>query len=334
MSLKSFRAGVAAISIFKPNGTLIDSASSVGFTATAKTPDTSATFNGVQKALVAGVQYQVIWAFVGQDLVNNGYTVTQSSSAAAAVTPTTGQGIAINIPAANLPNTAANTPAIAIFLKAGNGNYFLTEFAYLDVSSGLDFNHDIISRPLQAAPGPFTASQLTTGASTSILGSRRAGGWTKSTLAPTTGGVTVDRQVSTITFSPDNAADFDVATTRTAQISFGLLSNDILDVVLGNAGTYVAYTVNGVQYQEGQMSLNTAAALVTGCNPMTLLMPPDGQGYQEIRLYLGQLLQNQTANTEAWTKTAPTPIQFVYSAVANDTLLDNLSTEIQYKVLV
>lgn len=332
--LKSFRVGVPGVSIFKPNGTVIDSASSVGYTAVAKTPDTPATYNSVKKPLVAGVQYQVIWAFVGQDLVNNGYTVTQSSSAAAAVTPTAGQGIAINIPAANLPNTASNTPAIAVFLKAGNGNYSLADFAYLDVSSGLDFNHTLVTRPLQSAPGPFTASQLTSGASTSILGSRRAGGWTKSTLAPTTGGVTVDRQVSTVTLSPDNSADFDVATTRTAQISFALLSNDILDVVQGNAGSYVAYTVNGVQFQEGQMSINTAAALITGCNPITLLMPPDGLGYQEVRLYLGQLLQNQSANTENWTKNNQTPINYVYSAVANDTLTDSMDTEIQFKVLV
>lgn len=332
MPSQSFRIGPAQVSIYTPTGTLIPPASSVGFTAALKAP-TTIYLNSPKKALSLGTPYQVIWAFVGNDVVNGGYTVTVASSAAPAVTPILSTpAIYVNIPAANLPAGAVNTPAVAIFLKAGNGSYTLAEFAYLDVNSGLDFNHTITEAPLFSNPGPFSAALLTSDTADSTLGSRLPGGWSKSVLTPTTGGVTVTRQVTQVTVSPDNTADFQVVTTRTAQISFQLLSNDIQNIVQGNSGSFVQYTsTQGKTIQEAQMSLNTAAALITGNNPMALLMPPDAQGLQEVRLYLGQLLQNQSQNEERWVKDGTTPVSFQYNAVSVDRLTNSMNTEIQYK---
>ena len=330
MPKTSFRVGVSTVSISQPTGTLIGSASSVGFTAAATTP-TSLIINDVKSAL-SSVSTQVILAFVGQDTVNGGYTVTQSTSACGAVTPTAGQGILVNIPVANLSSVTniGNCPAVAVFIKQGAANYVLAEFAYLAGSS--DFNHMIMANPLQSAPSGFTAAQLTNATATTVLGSRFAGGWTFTSLSPTTGGVTVNREVATVNISPDTAGDFNVATTRTASIEFSLLPNDVINVVQGNAGNYTQYTAsNGNVIQEAQMSLFTAAALILGNNPMTMLMPPDSNGIQEVRLYLGQLLQNQTANTEAWVKTATTPIKYTFSAAPIDSLINSNHTEVIYK---
>lgn len=331
MPSQSFRIGPAQVSIYTPNATLLPAASGVGFTTALSNP--TIYLNSPKKALNIGTAYQVIFAFVGHDLVNNGYTVTVASSAAPAVTPTTNNpAIYMNIPAANLPAGAAGTPTVAIFIKAGNGTYTLNEFAYLDVNSGLDFNHTITEQPLFSNPGGYSAATLQAFTSDTVLGSRSAGAWDKSTLTPTTGGVTVTRSVTQVTVSPDNTADFQIVTTRTAQISFNLLANDIQNIVQGNAGSFVQYTsTQGKSIQEAQMSLNTAAALITGNNPMALLMPPDSLGNQEIRLYLGQLLQNQSQNEERWVKDGTTPVSFTYSAVAIDKLTNSMNTEIQYK---
>jgi hypothetical protein len=303
----------------------------MGFTVTAVTP-TTIVRNDVKKALDTGVAYQVVLAFLGEDTTNGGYTITQSTSAPAAVTLTAGQALSINVPVANLPAGAANTPTIAVFLKAGAGNYTLSEFAYLDSTLSQDFNHIIVNKPLASAPGNFTFALLNSITADSTLGSRRPVGWDFTTLSPTTGGVTVTRQVTQVTVAPDTSADFQIVTTRTAQIAFQLLPNDIIDVVKGNAGDYVTYTASsGKVIQEAQMSLNTAAALITGNRPLKLLLPPDSQGLQEVRVYLGQLLQNQQQNEEAWTKTAPNPISYTYSAVSLDKLIISEHSEIQWK---
>jgi hypothetical protein len=333
MPSQSFRIGPAQVSIYTPNGSILPPASSVGFTAALINP-TTLYLNSVKKALTLGTGYQVVWGYLGVDNVNGGYTVTVCSSAAPSVTPLSATpAIYMNIPAANLPAGAANTPAVAIFLKAGNGNYTLAEFAQLNVNSGIDFNHVITEAPLFSNPGNFTLATLQAATVDPTLGSRVAGGWSPTVLSPTTGGVTVTRSVTQVTVSPDNTADFQIVTTRTVQISFQLLANDVLNVIQGNAGSFVQYTStnNGI-IQEAQMSLNTAAALISGNNPMALLMPPDSSGNQEVRLYLGQLLQNQQQNTEDWKKDSTTPIGFTYSAVSIDKLTNSLNTEIIQKI--
>ena len=83
--LKSFVIGPTINQISTVNSTLLPTASSVGFTATLNA--TVPVYNDVKSKLVQGVAYQVVWAFVGSDSVNGGYTITQSSSAAPAVTP-------------------------------------------------------------------------------------------------------------------------------------------------------------------------------------------------------------------------------------------------------
>lgn len=329
--IKTIRLGPITNKLSVQNHTLLPTASSVGFTTALNAA--SPLYNDVKKPLDLGVAYQVVWAFLGNDELNSGYTLSQSSSAAAAVTPITATPtILLNIPAANLPAGAANTPAIAIFLKAGNGNYGLTEFAYLDVSSGLDFNHLIKTKVFQGAPTGILAADLTGGNSTSILGSRLAGGWTFSNLTPSTGGTQIQREVTSVSVSPDNAADFNVTTTRTVSISFQLLSNDIIDIVRGNSGTEASYTTGGHTYTEAETSINTAAAIIKGNNPLICVLPPDSNGVSETRLYIGQLLQNQTANTESWTKSATTPISFTFSAAPVDTLTDGMATELMVKV--
>jgi len=333
MPQQSFRIGVSQIQLSTPTGTLLSSASGVGWTAAAITP-TNITLNDVNSPLSTTSTYSVILAFVGQDTVNGGYTVTQSTSAVTGISVSTGQGILCSIPVANIPASTANTPAVAVFLKTGSGNYQLAEFAYINASQ--DFNHVIVSTPLYSVPSGFTAAVLQSATNTGngILGSRAAGGWTFTALTPTTGGVTVDRTTSNVTVSPDTGGDFQVTTTRTAGIEFSLLPNDILQVIQGNAGNYVAYTAtDGSIIQEGQMSIFTAVSVIPGNNPLIMTMPPDGQGYIENRLYLGQLLRNQQANTEAWTKTNTTPIKFRYDAAPIDTLVNSEHSEISFKLL-
>jgi len=326
MPSQSFRIGVASVSIPVNDTTAVPSLSTLTFTASAVTP-TILEINDVNQALPASTNMQVIVGLVGRDEANGGYTVGHCSPGSGIVSLTTGQAIEVKVPVANWPADTNKAIALAVFLKIGASDFYLADFAYLDLDT--DFSFLIKAKPLSGASS-FTSTLLQSTTSDDNLGDRTPKGITYRALSPTTGGVQVNREVTSVSVAPDSGNDFEIASTRTASITFQLLANDIRDVVAGNAGVFAQYTSGGYTYKQSKMSLNTAAALVTGNKPLKLVLPPDNNGTQEIRLYLGQLVQNQAANTEAWTKNATTPISYTFSPASIDKLINNQHTEIAY----
>lgn len=328
MPARTFRIGAARVLLSVDDSTTsVPSLATLTFSASAVTP-TDLILNDVKGSLDTTATYQVIVALVGKDLSNKGYTIGVSSPSSGSLSITTGQGILVSVTNVNWPANFNKAICAAIFLKKNNGDFQLAEFAYIDPSN--DFKHMIVAEPLLTAPS-FTSTLLQSSTTDDTLGDRAPKGVTYVSLAPTTGGIQVNRRVDTVTVSPDNSADFQIATTRSTEITFQLLPNDVKDIIRASAGNYAKYTSGGRTIEEAQMSLQTAVALVTGNNPIKLLLPPDKNGKQEIRLYLGTIRQNQTAWTEPWTKTAVTPPSFTFSTVAQDALVIDEHIEIVFK---
>lgn len=326
MPSNSFRIGACQCSLSVNDATALPSLVSLSLSASAVTPS-DLLLNDVTTPLLAATNYQVIVGLVGRDVVNGGYTVGYCSPGTGVLTVTAGQGILIKIANANWPTSYNKAICAAIFLKEGTGSFQLAEFAYIDTA--VDFKHMIVARPLLGG-NAFDATLLQSTTVDAVLGSRAPLGVTYRTLTPTTGGVTVTRETASVTVSPDTSTDFQITTARTASISFQLLPNAIKDVVAGNAGNYTAYTDGGLNMKEAQMSLNTAKALITGNKPFKLIMPPDSLGVQEVRLYLGQLTQNQSGNTETWSRDNTTPIGYTFANASLDALCQNVPTEVIY----
>lgn len=323
----SFRVGVADVSLSVDDTTSVPSLGSLTFTASGTTP-TSLLVNDANQALSASLTYQVMIGLVGRDETNGGYTVGTCSPSSGNLSITAGQGILVSVANGDWPANFNKAICAAIFLKEGGSDFKLTEFAYIDSST--DFKHMIKARPLASA-AEFTSTLLQSSSSDTTLGDRTPKGVTYRTLSPTTGGVTVTRDVSQVTLSPDNSTDITISTAKTASISFDLLPNDVLDVVSGNAGLYAEYTSGSLTIKEAQMSLLTAKARITGNRPFKLLLPPDNAGVSEVRLYLGNLTQNQEGNTETWSRDAATPISYSYQAAGLDRLTQNVHTEIVHR---
>lgn len=328
MPSRSFRIGVSSVDFPVDDTTALPSLATLTFTASGTTPTTLDVLD-IKPSLDTTATYQVIVGLVGRDATNKGYTVGRCSPSSGNLTITTGQGILVSVANANWPANFDKAVCAAVFLKKGAADFQLCDFAYIDPSS--DFKHMIMAEPLITAP-KFTATILQSTTVDEILGDRTPLGTVYRRLAPTTGGVNVERRVDTVEFSPDNSANFQVPTTRSTQITFQLLANDVRDIVTAGAGNFVDYT-SGIRVQEAQMSMQTAAGLITGNRPLKLTMPPDKNGKQEIRLYLGSIRENVAGFTEAWTKNAQNPVQFTFSTVTQDTLLVDQHVEIIYKKL-
>ena len=327
MSSKSFRAGVAGVSIPLDSTTSLPSLSTLVFTASGKTVTTHDE-NDVKRLLDSSATYQVIVGLLGRDATNKGYTMGVCSPSSGALTITSGQGIEVSVLNANWPAGISEAFALGLWLKTGAGDFKLTEYAYIDPS--VDFTHVFMTKPLDGALTK-TSTLLRSSSADDDLGDRDPKGYQFRTLSPTSGGTSVDRTVGSVEFRPDNTNNFSGSTTRSANISFELLANDVRDVVSANAGNYVKYTSGGVVHERAQMSLYTAAVQFLGNKPLKLLMPPDKNGYQEVRMYLGQNLQNQEGNTENWVKDDQVTIAYNFSAAPFDTLIDNVHTEVIYK---
>lgn len=315
------------MSVASSNTTALPSLVGLTISASAITP-TTLLINDVKNKLDITASYQVMIGLVGEDNTNAGYTVGFCSQGSGVISSlSAGQGIQISVSNASWPANFGQAAAVAVFLKINSADWQLAEFAYLD--DQYDFSHVITTRPIVDNP-KFTTTVLRSATADATLGDRSPTGYTYTALSPTTGGVTVNRETTTITVSPDTSSDFTLTSSRTASIQFQLLANDVVDIVRGNAGNYVEYTSGGATFKQAEMSLNVAVARILGNKPVKLLLPPDSRNRQETRLYLGQLTTNQTANTEAWTKTATTPVGFTYSAVPIDTLLQGMHSEITY----
>lgn len=328
MSLRNIRLGPSSVSIPLDSSTAVPNCSSLTFTASGTTLDDSL-LNDVESALDATATYQVIVALMGRDVTNKGYTISVSSLSSGSLSITAGQGILVSVTNANWPAGFDKAACAAVFLKKNSGNFQLSGLAYVDPSN--DFKHMVVSEPLITVPS-YTQAQLRTYTTESEgLGDRNPLGYTFSALKPTTGGVTIAREASTVTVAPDDSADYPIATTRSTSVSFQLLANDIKDVVRAWAGNYAKYTSGGVVYDEAQMSLLTAQAVLKGNIPLKVVMPANSSGKQETRLYLASVLQNQTAWSEAWTKSATTPVSFTFSTIGVDSILIDQSVEVIYR---
>jgi hypothetical protein len=327
MPARNFRVGVASVSVFIDDPTVVASAATLVYTASA-TATTDSLFNDVKTALDTTATYQVIVGLVGRDAVNKGYTVGYCSPGSGIVSVSAGQGILVNVPNANWPAGFQKAACAAIFLKKNNGNFILADFAYIDPSN--DFNHMIMADALPIAAN-FTSTVLQSTTVDPILGSRAPLGFAAVVLSPTTGGVQVSRGADLTTLSPDTSTDFQRATTRSTSISFGLLSNDIKDIIRGWAGIYSSYTSGGKSIEEAQMSLLIATGLVVGNRPFQLTMPLNSSGKQEIRLYLAKQGVNNTPWVEDWQKAQQTPVRIQYDDIAEDALFLNCHTELVYR---
>lgn len=327
MPSKSFRTGVPTVQIPVESSTSLPSLATLTFTASAVTPVDSS-LNDVRRALDPSVTYQVSIGLLGRDSTTGGYTVGRCSPSSGDLTISAGQGIQISVQNEDWPAGVEEAFAVAVWLKSGAGNFALCQYAYMDPDA--DFVTAVFARPTSESMRK-SITLLQSASSDDDLGDRDAKGFTFRTPTPTSGGVQISRDVSTVTFTPDTANDFQGTTTRTASISFELLQNDVKDIVDANAGTYIKHTFEGTTYEESQMSLFSASARLTGNKPLKLVMPQDGNGYQEIRLYIGQLTQNQEGNQESWTKDNQTTVSYSYSPAPLDTLVQGVNTEITYK---
>jgi hypothetical protein len=317
--------GVPQIFLSVDSAVGVPAVSSLTFTASGVTPD-DLLINDTQSALSTSDTYQVIVGLVGRD-PKGGYTVGYCSPSSGNLTITAGQVIKVSVLNANWPANFNYATAAVIFLKTNAGNFQLCQFSYIDPSD--DFITFIPTKPLRAAPS-FTSALLQSTTSDPILGSRSGLGVTYLEITPTTGTFTFRNPVSNVTVSPNNAGDFQIATNRSVGVEFQSLSNDLKAFVQSAAGNYVSYTTGGSTYKEARRALNTAQAILRGNKPIQVFMPPDPTGAQEVRLLVGQLTVNQTELTEAWSKTATTPVTFRFDAASLDRLINNMHTEISY----
>lgn len=248
------------------------------------------------------------------------------SSGNLAITGNT-HGIKVKVLNASWPANFDLAICAAIFLKINAANFQLAGFAYIDPTT--DFTHMIAAKPLRVAPR-FSNATLQSSTADSILGDRTPLGVTYEEITPTTGEFNFRRPLNQVSVSPNNAPDFQVATGRGVGITFQSLANDIKTFVRAAAGIYVKYSDGTDVVEESQMSLNTAQAILKGNRSVQVFLPADSTGNQEVRLLIGMLTVNQTELTEAWSKSATTPVTFQFDPAALDKLISNQHTEISY----
>lgn len=331
MSSTSFPVGVSAVLLPKTGASSLPSFAALAFSASG-TAQTTFDNNSSRSPLDVTATYQVALTALGVDLANGGYTVGPSTVSSGNLVLTSAlPGIKVSIASgalSGLGGSVAEMFAVAVWLKTGAGNFVLTDHAYVDPSQ--DFVHMVCTKPRRSGISK-TLVQLQGSTQDDDLGSRVPYGCTFRATPTTTGGVTLNRTGDKVSFSPDNAGNFDEKTTRTVSIEFSVLSADLRDQVNANAGTYVRYTHSAVEYEEAQMSEYTTAVSVPGCKPIIMVQPPDSLGFQAVTCFLGQILQNQSDNTLAYTKDNQIETKYVLSAVPNDTLTNNMNTELQWK---
>lgn len=336
MSLINTRIGVPSIflpvddplTIVPPLSSLTVAASS--FNAAAVTPDAfGLLLNDLNQPLLPTDTYQVIIGLVAIDPAG-GYTVGACSPSTGNITVTTGQVIQVTVKNNAWPANFTEAVCAAVFLKTNAGNYQLAQFAYIPPSD--DFSTFIKAKPLRVASS-WTSAVLQSFTADPILGTNRSQGYGvlyPQEISPTTGTFTFRRAVTNVTVSPNNGADFQIATTRSVGIQFQSLVNDIKAFVQAAGGNFVQYTTGGRTYKEAHQALSTASAILKGNKPILIFMPADSTGTQEIRLLIGNLTVNQTELEEAWSKSADTPVSFRFDPAATDNLVTNQHTEINY----
>ena len=330
------RIGVPQIFPGVPNNLVVPHCSSLVFSASGATP-TDFIFNSADRALLPTDTYQVVVALFGQDQVNGGYAVSWSSPSSGNLKITNpGDVIEVRIPNANWPNQNFMYAAGAVaFLKINNGNFQRAALGYVDQSD--DCIMSIKRKPLSGVPSIPIETLFSNDPSldkTGVCGSRDPRGFNlEIEITPTTNTINVRRDVSNVNVSPNNGPNYRVKTSSAGTLSFQSLVNDIKTWVMAIGGNYIKWnsTTGSGTYEEADLSLATAQAILQGNMPIKLIMPPDpSTGQQEIRVMFGNLLTNQSEITEAWSKEATTPVMFQYEAAAVDKLMIGGYTEVQY----
>jgi hypothetical protein len=283
--------------------------------------------NDVRTNLEAGANYQVAVGLFGYDQVNQGWTIGKISPGSGIVAPTAGQVIRVYVPNANWPANTFNTKVAAIFLKKANGNFQLCDFAYIDPSN--DFNFFIGAEPFSGTP-TRTWSFLANASGDSTFGSMAPYGMKETSVGVTSGGVTYDSGVSTVSVSPDDSPDYDVVTARSSTLSFSTLQNEVVDLIKAISGIFVKAAGDGSSViQTSQSVLLTAAAVLKG-NRHIIVDEQNSDGTAVKRIYLGNLTTSQTQQTLTRTKTAVALVQFNLQTASIDSLTRGMDTVITY----
>lgn len=299
---------------------------SLVFSASAVTP-TQFVNTDKRSALSTSATYQVCLGLWGYDNVNDGWTIGNTSGLSGVVSLTAGQVIRVTVANGAWPSGATRTKFVAIFLKKNNGNPKLCQLGYLDPDN--DSNFYIGAEAFSTTPSR-TISFLMNASADTTFGSMIPYGGTETQLGPTTGGVTYDRSVSTVTVSPDNAPDYQIVTSRGINLSFTTLPNDLIDVVQATSGIFIKAAGDGSSViQDAQQTLITAAAVLNG-NRHIIVDEQNADGTSVKRLLVGNLTVSQSQLTLNRTKTAVAPIQYNLQTSAADILLNGLNSEIAY----
>lgn len=331
MPSESIRIGVLDISLPVDTSNAIPSLVGITPVVSAITPD-DFLYNDVNSGLATTDTYQVILGLMGRDDANKGYTIARCSEGSGLGTITAGQALKITTPLSGLPTFYNEAVAMAVFVKINSGSFQLHGFGYID-DTATDFSYIVDTKPLRASE-KFTATLLQSVTTSRTLGSRLPFGTTYETVTPTTGDVTENMPVVTVPVSPNTGADFDIRTVVSNGLSFQLLVNTLKEFTRAVGGNYVKYTHGGVVHEQGHMALNTAKAVIRGNKAIKLTFPPDTNGFQEIKLLIGNLTFNQSELNAAWSKSATTPVSFVFQPAALDRLINNQHTSISYNRLV
>lgn len=313
--------GVPQVTIGKADiTTALPSLASLVFSASAITPADFVN-NEVRNPLSAA-NYQVCLGLWGYDIVNGGWTIGATSGLSGIVPITAGQMIKVIVPNANWPSGYTGAKLAAVFLKQGAGDPQLCDLMYIDPSNNTEFV--IQAKPFGVLPSRSIA--FLQGASTdSTFGTRAPYANIDTAVGVTTQGVTLDRQVTTVTVSPDNSSDYQVVTSRSCNVTFQTLSNDLKTTILGTSGLWAKFlAADGTTViQNAQQTLLTASAILKGNAYITLDMPD-----QSKKIFVGNLTVSQSAVSTAYTKTAVAPIQFNLQTASIDTLTNGLDTEV------
>jgi hypothetical protein len=302
----------------------LPSLNSLVFSASAATADTFVN-NEIRPSLEVGASYQVAISLFGYDFANEGWTVGKSSAGSGVVVlSSANEVLKVTVPNANWPSGSFGTPMAAVWLKKNSGNFQLCELMYIDPSN--DTEHYIGAEAFATTP-VRTLAFIQNASSDSTVGSRIPYGNTYTQLGPTTGGVTYDRSVSTVSVSPDNAPDYNVVTSRGCNLTFTTLPNDLIDVVQATSGIYIKATSGAAVVENTQQTLLTAAAILKG-NRFVNVDETNASGTPVKRILVGNLTISQSAVTLNRTKTAVAPVQYNLQTAAIDTLTVGLDTEV------
>jgi hypothetical protein len=329
MSLEQVRIGILKVELGVPTENNVPSAVTITPTVCAITP-ADKLFNDINPELSTSDTYQFIIGFVGEDRTTGGYTVNHCSQGSGIASITAGQSLRLSVLNASMPSFYDEAVGMAVFIRTNSATrYQLHSIAYIDPDG--DFNKLIMHKPLRSAP-TFLASLLQSSTADDVLGDRDGFGFEFEEIRLTTNEMVELYSVTTVSVSPNNGPDFNIRTTVASGLQFESLGNAVKEFVRAVGGYYAEYAaVNGTDtIQESEMSIATAQAILRGNRPVRVTYPPDGQGNQEVAIYLGLLTFNQTELRAAWSKSATTPVTLNFETAILDRLLVGQHAKISY----